>query len=456
MIFVTLQRWTEDINSDAQAASGKPDRNWRGLMLRRRRFLNRLGKSPVLAVVVGFLTWLLELGTKGYDPDTKRRLMIMNAIAYLIAFTTAGYAMQHANMDYDKFKPVIWLNAALVAVAVLVPLSHRINEIAGGVIIVVVEWVALFYFTMYMGRPSGVHLQYFVGAAAPFVVFGLGRIWLVLATVVSGVALHLYVWFNFSRRDAMIDAGHDVLDPLYMQAAVTTAALIAASVWYAFSLAERARGETESLLRNILPESIVNRLKDEPDEVIADSHPDVTVMFADISGFVALSRKLGPQRVVELLNQIVRRFDRLAETHGIEKIKTIGDAYMAVAGVPEACPDHAARMIAMAADMQEVIRDIRSEMDIDLHIRIGIATGAVMAGVIGTQKFSYDIWGDTVNLASRMEGASERGRILVSPSTRAALGDLHKFEEREPVDIKGVGPVTTWFVVERHADGEAA
>ncbi len=405
------------------------------------------------------VNWVLELGTAGYDSDTRRRLMILNAIAYLIIFTTAGYAVQHTLLDYDKFAPVIWLNVALMFIAGLVPLMHRFNDIAGGLLIVLTEWIALLLFTMYMGRPAGIHLQYFIGAAAPFVVFGLGRIRLVLLTVISGVVLHLYAWFSFPRRNAMLDVGHDVLDPLYVQAAITTAALIAASVWYAFSLAESAKAETEALLRNILPGSIVERLKANPDEVIADSHDNVTVMFADVSGFVALSRQLGPKRVVELLNTIVRRFDRLARQHGIEKIKTIGDAYMAVAGVPEQRVDHAQRMVALAGDMLAVIAEIRWEQGIALHVRIGLASGPVMAGVIGTQKFSYDIWGDTVNLASRMEGASERGRILFSPETRELLGDDYDFEEREPVDIKGVGAMRTWFVkppAPRHSEAGAA
>ena len=401
---------------------------------------------PILKSLTRTVKWLLQLGTSGYDPDTRRRLMIMNAIAYLIAFTTAGYAIQLSNLDYERFAPVIWLNASLFCVALLVPPSHRINEIAGGLLIVITEWVALFVFSMYMGRPSGLHLQYFVGAAAPFVVFGLGRIRLVLLTVISGLLLHLYVWFNFSRRDAIIDAGHELLDSFYIQAAVTTVALIAASVWYAFSLAESAKAETEALLRNILPDSIVARLKSTPDEVIADTHANATVMFADISGFVALSRALGSQRVVELLNQIVRRFDRLAVKHGVEKIKTIGDAYMAAAGVPEACSDHAARTVAMAHDMLRVVDGIRTEMDVDLEIRIGIASGPVLAGVIGSQRFSYDVWGDTVNLASRMEGAGERGRILVAASTRDELGEAYNFEERAPIEIKGVGTLRTWFV----------
>jgi len=170
------------------------------------------------------------------------------------------------------------------------------------------------------------------------------------------------------------------------------------------------------------------------------------VMFADISGFVALSRKLGPARVVDLLNEIVRRFDQLADQHGVEKIKTIGDAYMAVAGVPVPVDDHSERIAHMALAMLEIVRDIRETTELDLHVRIGIASGPVMAGVIGTKKFSYDVWGDTVNLASRLEGASERGAIMICPTCHEKLAAVFDCRPRGTIEIKGVGPQQTWFI----------
>jgi adenylate cyclase len=411
------------------------------------RFIRRLSlQLPGARQISRATTWLLELGTDGYPPDIKIRLKIMNAIAYLIAISTAAYSVQHLFIDFEKYRLMILLNAGIIFAAMLVPLSHRIHEIAGGILIVLTEFVALFLFMMLVGRSSGVHLQYFVAAAAPFVVFGLERIRLVLFTVVTGLVLHIWAWFAFPRHNAIIDASQDLLDGLYTQAAITTAALIAASVWYAFSLAALARAETEALLRNVLPGNIVERLKENPDEAIADSHQDVSVLFADISGFVALSRKLGPARIVDLLNEIVRRFDQLAERHGVEKIKTIGDAYMAVAGVPLPTDDHNERLARMALEMLTVIDDVRNETGLELHVRIGMASGPVMAGVIGTKKFSYDVWGDTVNLASRLEGASERGAILICPGCHERLRQSFDCEPRGTIDIKGVGPQPTWFL----------
>lgn len=403
-------------------------------------------RSPLVRSFARGVTWLLELGTSGYPPDVKIRLKIMNAIAYLTAATTAGYAVQHLFLDFERFRLLILLNASVGVIVLFVPLCHRISDIAAGLLIVVVEWIALALFMMLLGRPSGVHLQYFVGAAAPFLVFGLKRLGLVFITVVSGIVLHIWTWFAFKRHDAIIDAGHELLNSIYIQAAVTTGALIAAVVWYAFSLAEQAREETDTLLRNVLPGTIAERLKRNPDEAIAEDHSDATVMFADISGFVALARQLGPARVVDLLNDIVRQFDELAERHGVEKIKTIGDAYMAVAGVPEPAPDHGQRIARMAIDMLRVVSTTREATGLDLHVRIGMASGPLMAGVIGTKKFSYDVWGDTVNLASRLEGASERGAILICPGCYEKLTSEFECEPKGTIDIKGVGPQQTWFL----------
>lgn len=390
-----------------------------------------------------------EIGTHGYPADVRRRLKILNMIAYLIGATTLIYALQHLVIAYDRYAPLIWVNAALVPLAIIVPLSHRISPILGGIIIVVAEWIALTAISSLIGSNSGVHLQYFVGAAAPFVVFGLERLRLVLVTVATGLALHIYCWFSFPASAALLDPEAHVVNGIYTQAAITTTVLIAASVWYAFSLAEAARAETDNLLRNILPDQIVERLKTQPAEGIADVYPRSTVLFADISGFVALSKQLGPTRVVALLNELVREFDALAGKHGVEKIKTIGDAYMAAAGVPEPVDEPEVRMAKFACAMLDVVAKVRTAHGIDLHVRIGMASGAIMAGVIGTRKFSYDIWGDTVNLAARLEASSARGRILICPDCKPRLEHHFELDANGEIDIKGVGKRPVWFIARR-------
>jgi adenylate cyclase len=405
-----------------------------------------VGELPQLQAIGRGIGRLSEAGTAGYPPDVKRRLMILNLISYLIVVSTLVYAIQHALLDYETYKPIIWINLALVGTALTVPLAHRINEIAGALLIVVAEWAALLAFSMYLGHASGVHLQYFVGAAAPFVVFGLNRLWLVVPVILSGLALHLAAWFWFPETAALIPADKEVIDSIYVQAAITTVGLIAASVYYAFRLAEAAKAETDNLLRNILPDVIVARLKAAPADRISDEFDDASVLFADISGFVALARTLGPADTVALLNEIVTRFDELAKTHGVEKIKTIGDAYMVAAGIPEPCDDHLHRLAAMGLSMLAAVSRVAAERGISLSIRIGIASGPVMAGVIGKQKFTYDVWGDAVNLAARLENLSEPGRILVCPRCKKLLDQRFEFESRGQVEIKGLGPREAFFL----------
>ncbi len=421
-------------------------RAFRDVLNRMSGGLATVGELPALLRLGAFVNQLAEAGTSGYPPDVKRRLMILNLIAYLIFVSTCVYALQHAFVDYEKYKPIVWINAGLVVAAFIVPFSHRINEIAGALIIVVAEWIALFAFSMYLGHTSGVHLQYFVGAAAPFVVFGLRRMWIIVPVILSGLVLHLASWFWYPKSAALIDAEHEIIDSIYVQAAITTVGLIAASVYYAFRLAENAKAETDNLLRNILPDPIVERLKAHPGEPIADQFDEASVLFADISGFVALARSLGAAATVELLNDIVRGFDDLAEKHGVEKIKTIGDAYMVASGIPEPHPEHLQRLACMALDMQTLLVKIAQERGFALSMRMGLAAGPVMAGVIGRQKFTYDVWGDAVNLAARLENLSQPGRILVCPACKVRLEAHFVFESRGEIDIKGVGRRETWFL----------
>ena len=252
--------------------------------------------GPTFARLGGALLRLAELGTEGYPPDVTRRLKILNLFAYLVAAATLAYAVQHIFIDAQKFLPVILLNLFLVVVALLVPFAHRVHEIAGGLLIAVAEFIALFLFMRYLGRLSGVHLQYFIGAAAPFLILGLSRLPLVIALVAGCFALHITAWFFYPAEAALIKVEPAMLDTLYITAASTTFVLIAAIVYYAYSLAERAQAETDALLRNILPESVVDRLKANPEAAIADSFEETSIMFADLKGFVPTAHKLGPQK----------------------------------------------------------------------------------------------------------------------------------------------------------------
>ena len=205
------------------------------------------------------------------------------------------------------------------------------------------------------------------------------------------------------------------------------------------------RAQSEKLLLNILPVPIADRLK-RGESTIADGFADVTVLFANLVGFTAMSSQISATRLVQSLNRLFSAFDSLAIDLGVEKVKTIGDAYMVVGGLPIPQPDHADRIVDMAVGMLGVIETHNATADKPLGLRIGINTGPVVAGVISTTKFAYDLWGDAVNVASRMESTGISGRIQVSPSTYALVQGDHSFEPRGEIEVKGKGKMQTYFL----------
>jgi len=213
---------------------------------------------------------------------------------------------------------------------------------------------------------------------------------------------------------------------------------------------------SERLLLNVLPRAIAERLKgrreeigDSFPEVIADSFPEVTVLFADIVGFTKFSTGVSPERLVVLLNEIFTDYDSIADNRGLEKIKSIGDAYMAAAGLPVPVDDHAVRAAHMALDMLDALARFNERSGYSFQIRIGINSGAVVAGVIGKRKFIYDLWGAAVNTASRMESHGVAGRVQITEATRSRLGEPFLFEERGAIDVKDMGELRTWFLTGR-------
>jgi PAS domain S-box-containing protein len=211
------------------------------------------------------------------------------------------------------------------------------------------------------------------------------------------------------------------------------------------------KNKSERLLLNILPKPIVEQLKQFQGS-LAQQFPEATILFADIVNFSPLSAEISPLELLNLLNQIFSVFDQLAEKHGVEKIKTIGDAYMVAGGLPVPTDNHAEAIGQMALDMQQAIHQFKTEQGKPLQIRIGINTGPVVAGVIGTKKFSYDLWGDAVNVASRMESSGLPGRIQVTAATKERLQDKYLFEERGSITVKGKGKMISYWLIGRKGD----
>ena len=279
------------------------------------------------------------------------------------------------------------------------------------------------------------------------------RLWM---WVISLIAVSL-----FALRQAGIEVG-----PQYMQLrasseqethmnlfSATVAGLFLTAVFHLFyrdllqarEKLQEAHEQSEALLLNILPESIAERLKHDT-EALADGHDVATVLFADIVGFTQLSSRLEPNELVAMLNTYFTAFDRLVGDHGLEKIKTIGDAYMVAGGVPVPTPDHAERVLAFALGMLETVETLNRELNQELSLRIGVNMGPVTAGVIGERKFIYDLWGDTVNVASRMESTGIVGRIQVTEAIAQEVGHTYIFEKRGPVDIKGKGTMDVYLL----------
>ncbi len=240
--------------------------------------------------------------------------------------------------------------------------------------------------------------------------------------------------------------------PLTLVAFVVDALVLRQQVaaYAARRAAELQRERSEALLHAILPEAIAHRLKDDTAR-IADAFPEASILFADMVGFTELSRGLPPCELVALLDDAFSRFDRLAAKHGVEKIKTIGDAYMVAAGLPMASERHLEAIAGFALDVLDELAAFNGERGTSLQLRVGIHTGSVVAGVIGRSKFAYDVWGDTVNRASRMESTGVAGRIQVTGEVHERLRDRFRFEPRGEVEVKGVGRVHTWFLTARAA-----
>ncbi len=220
-------------------------------------------------------------------------------------------------------------------------------------------------------------------------------------------------------------------------------------------LLEEEKGKSERLLHNVLPDAIATKLK-EHSGVIAESYAEVTILFADIVDFTTMSTQVSPENLVNLLNEVFSAFDRLAEKHGLEKIKTIGDAYMVVGGLPEKRGDHAEAMALMALDMLQELKAISQSRGQHLQVRIGINTGPVVAGVIGTKKFLYDLWGDTVNTASRMESSGMPGKVQVTESTYQRLQGSFQFQSLGERDIKGKGRIPVYVLLDVDQKKDAA
>ena len=395
------------------------------------------------AKLPSMLSALISAGTSGYPASQRSNLIATNVTGYLASLSSLTYAINYSLQDFQMLKPLVIGNIVSAVITASMPLLHRFGSVVGGLVLSITLFLSMFYFTALLGHDTGIQLNYLGTAAIAFLVLGPQRIYLVVAIIVTAALFHLAAWFMFPPDKAQLQLPVPFISQIYSFSAISIMAIITVVVYYTFRLLRMEQDRSDALLLNIMPQAIADRLKADPDATIAERHDQATVLFADITGFTPLASKLGPQQIVQLLDEIFSAFDAHTARLGIEKIKTIGDAYMVVSGAPHARADHAEAAARLASAMLVSTENVARQSGHDLKIRIGIASGPVMAGVIGRTKFAYDVWGETVNRAARLEANSEPGCILIDEACASQLNGEFVTSQWQDIDLKGIGPTRT-------------
>lgn len=397
------------------------------------------------------LRTLLDAAVEPDDPDdlvTRKRLLLAGgltvpALLFGLGVVYLAYGATGAGLDYCCFAVWVWLTLALFT-------RHRRVELAVW-LIAVPALVAHLVAILELGdlvHSGGLAVWGLAFPVATGLVFLAPRKVAVLF-VLYGVNVAVSVALVPDDRSGLpIDVQRAILLANLLGLSVFTAAILALFVVQrnrAFALLEDEQRKTRELLLSILPRQIADELTTRPG-IIAEQFDAASVLFCDVVGFTPLAESLSPANVVGVLDELFSSFDDLVDRHGVEKIKTIGDCYMVAAGVPQPRPDHAQALAALALDMLATVdgHEFRGRR---LQVRIGINSGPVVAGVIGRRKFSYDLWGDVVNTASRMESHGAAGEVQVTAATHAFLGDDYRCEPRGVIDVKGKGRLAVWTLV---------
>jgi class 3 adenylate cyclase len=387
-------------------------------------------------------------------PSQRRKGRLGSHGALIGAGVCLAWALAYVVIDAPRYVPMITINASMFVLLVGARWFETTRRfLLARHIVLASTIVYLTLLSILLGHTSGVHHWFYV--VLLIAAFVAPSSYSAAVYIVSCIAALVGLTMWGPSGSVFLN----ILGPRYAELInITLATFAIALLLRAFDrdmvsvegrlFDEHAR--SERLLANVLPDAVRARLK-RGESTIADAAPEVTVLFADIVGFTELSSRASPEALVEMLSEVFSRFDDLAAKHGLEKIKTIGDAYMAVAGVPVACADHADRAAAMAIDMREALAAISDPHGAALRARIGMHSGAVVAGVIGKRKFAYDLWGDTVNLASRMESHGLPNAIHVSAATAAHLRGRWDLDARGAIAIKGKGEMETFFLKGRRS-----
>lgn len=394
--------------------------------------------------------------TPQYAEGAERRRRVLKFTVWVGAFVSASFGVLQLATNQSAWW-IALLNLVVAAICLATPMLYRYGEIVGPLTFIGVAYATIFSIGWAIGTGSGVQLFFLVVAAATVLILGIEHI--ALAAVLAGIGVVLAIILQ-----VLVPADTGLQPPWLLTTGfaftITAGCLtLVATVW--FTLRETARAEaaveaeyerSEALLTNILPESIAARLKDPARTVIADKYDDAAILFTDIADFTENASDTNPVELVRFLDLLYTDFDRLVDKHRLEKVKTSGDSYMVVSGVPTPRPDHLEALASLALDMANTTATMTDPSGHPLRIRIGLAAGPVVAGVVGASRFFYDVWGDAVNVAARMESTDPEGRIQVPQNVYERLRHAFVFAERGDIEVKGKGVMHTWYLVDRRSD----
>jgi adenylate cyclase len=345
------------------------------------------------------------------------------------AVSLGAIAVFARTRDFALFLHVELVDILLAPNVSMIPLGGFITSTGVGIWGILAPMGAL----VFIGVRAGI--RWYVAFLAVFLACGV-------AGEILGTVSPLPAWFTTLMLALNIAVGGTIV--------FTLLAVFAKQRQDALTDVQLAQEQAENLLLNVLPRPIAERLKAAP-ETIADQFTSASILFADVVDFTRRSERLSPAEVVGILDHLFSHFDMLAERYAVEKIKTIGDAYMVAAGVPSRRPDHARALALMALDMVDAMHSRDEVGHLDLELRVGINSGPVVAGVIGRKRFLYDLWGDAVNIASRMESQGTPGRIQIARATYDLIKDEFVCEPRGTISVKGKGDMETWYLLERRS-----
>lgn len=412
-----------------------------------------VGREPRPGVKLpDWLERLISTGIVTTDPEVARRQRFCNVAAFAAAFAALGHLVTNTLYNFEGLMIIHVYNVVIAVTALATTRLHRFGDNVAAIVLILLISFGQAFIVVALGITSDLQI-YFTLAGAMLFLFGVQnwRLFLVFFVLMGGM---LVLVLNFAPIDGFVlpDDGR-LRDLLSTDAYVTTIILNAAMIFYALTSlrnAETALADqherSEALLSAIMPPSIADRLKSGSEDRVADRIDNLSVMFADLVGFTEASHNQPPDQVVAYLDDLVRGFEDLCGEHGVEKIKSIGDGCMAVAGLEG---DSRMGALAIGELALEMIARNAARPPLGNHklgLRIGLHCGPAMAGVIGGTRFSYDVWGDAVNVAARMESTSEIDRVQVTEAFRQLAGDAFVYAPRGTTDIKGLGAVETYWL----------